>query len=881
MTTAQPFATGPVVERFDGAALRSGEPFTIFYGPGASDVFVDSAYQVCHLEQVLWRLLRAEGYERIVFSSTDHPVYFRDAVSRDLSRRGAAERPGGAPGPRTMRTPGMRGPMGNLVATGLRTPAGAAVEARPAADRRQDSAAPPPSAGLSDPFGVMTLSGYLRQREHRTAVVFSHAELILHYTRAPRQLAGAMADWAHHHEDGNLWVMVFREPTLEDVARFVERCGGYPLLETHVREQAAHPGRPGTLRIDYPQAAEAERLIHSVRLRSGLRIEDWRELDTIVRAMATHPRKARSWRAWLGRLAASPSTALSAAAVRDEGAGTAVTDSRSPWERLAAMPGLEAVREHFEQLRAEVEAMAELRGDGHATDAEPPSLHLVFTGNPGTGKTTVARLVGEIYRDLGLLSRGHVVEAKIRDLVAGYVGQTAPLTDATIDRALGGVLFVDEAYGLSDQRDGFGNEAIQTLLARMENDRARLVVLVAGYPEKMAEFLAANPGLASRFPEDNILRFPDYPPDTLCTIALNRLAERGARPSAETEARLREIVEGMHRARSESFGNARDMRTLADAVVKRWAARVRQQVREPVVPEDVPERYRSFLERPAPDPREVLADLDGYVGLGPVREVLTSLAERLRLRQARGRGGFAPPHLLFIGPPGTGKTTVAQLIGTMFRALGLLRKGHVVMAGRATLVGAHLGETAPLVRAAVHDALDGVLFIDEAYSLVSDARYGGYGKEAIDTLVLEMEQWRGRLVVIAAGYPQDMDAFLAANDGLRSRFGERVPFPHFSVPDLVEILRRMAADQECALAPGVPQRAAAWLEATRLSDPAGFGNARTVRTLLELMEARMAARYTRESAARMSAGSAPGTAPSEYLPDDVPDPPGGRRPGGR
>ncbi|MFE2711941.1 SAV_2336 N-terminal domain-related protein [Streptomyces mirabilis] len=564
-------------------------------------------------------------------------------------------------------------------------------------------------------------------------------------------------------------------------------------------------------------------------------------------------------------LAAPGDSPLSHAAVRNPGRNE-VADRRSPWERLAAMPGMDALHTHFERLRAEVKAMEELHADDPAVAVEPSSLHLVFTGNPGTGKSTVARLVGEIYRDLGLLTRGHAVEATMRDLVAEYVGQTVARTNAVVDQALDGVLFIDEAYGLSDQHDGFGGEAIQALLTRMENDRSRLVVVLAGYPDKMSEFLAANPGLVSRFVQSNILAFPDFPPDVLLSIALDRLAERGVRAAPETVDRLREIVGEMHRTRDASFGNAREMRTLADAVFKQWAVRVRRRVHEPAMLDDIPERYRVYLNRPAPNPAALLAELDAYVGLGPVRTELTDLANRLRLYQARDQGAFAPPHLLFTGPPGTGKTTVARLVGTLFHDLGLLRKGHVVEASRATLVGAYLGHTAPLVRQAVQDALDGVLFIDEAYSLVHDTQHAGYGAEAIDTLTLEMEKWRGRLVVIAAGYPQEMDAFVTAQPSLSSRFTIRVPFPHYGTADLVEILRRMAAEQDCTLAPGVPARAAAWLDATRLVDPPRFGNARTVRKLLELMESRMATRYVRNSTA------AP--ALTEFLPEDVPEPPG-------
>ncbi|MGX1475466.1 UNVERIFIED_CONTAM: hypothetical protein RKD50_004274 [Streptomyces canus] len=273
-------------------------------------------------------------------------------------------------------------------------------------------------------------------------------------------------------------------------------------------------------------------------------------------------------------------------------------------------------------------------------------------------------------------------------------------------------------------------------------------------------------------------------------------------------------------------------------------------------------RERLEAPRPTSSPSVLLADVDDGVGLAHIRAVLEDLEGRLREDPSLNEG--PPPHLVFTGPPGTGKSTLARFVGRLLHNRGLLRRGHCVEVTAADLVAPYVGQTASRVRQAAHSALDGVLFVNDVHGL-GEPTEGGFAAEAVDTLMREMENWRGRLCMIVAGDPGRTDVFLAANPGLSSRFGTRVRFPPYDTADLVEILRRMASEENATLAPGVPARAAAWLDATRRAAPSDFGNARTVRRLLDLMKTSMATRHHHDTS--------PGPSPAEFLPRDVPEPP--------
>ena len=235
--------------------------------------------------------------------------------------------------------------------------------------------------------------------------------------------------------------------------------------------------------------------------------------------------------------------------------------SRRIFDQLDDLVGLTPVKTHIRKLAARQRVTKQRKDIG--LRVVPTSPHLIFTGNPGTGKTTVARLVGKLYKSLGILERGHVVEVNRGDLVSGYLGQTALKTTEACNKALGGVLFIDEAYSLEVDRRDYGREAVETLLTFMEAHRGEIAVIVAGYPEEMEAFVDSNPGIRSRF--DSAIHFPDYTDDELLQVFRKLASRHDYRLGEGVVDALKKAIADIPRGRG--FGNAREMRRLFDEVV--------------------------------------------------------------------------------------------------------------------------------------------------------------------------------------------------------------------------------------------------------------------------------------------------------------------------
>lgn len=465
------------------------------------------------------------------------------------------------------------------------------------------------------------------------------------------------------------------------------------------------------------------------------------------------------------------------------------------------------------------------------------NLHMCFYGNPGTGKTEVARIIAGILYENKILPTKKVVEVDRGGLIGQYVGETPLKTMSKIHEAMGGVLFIDEAYALvpKDGSFDYGHEAVATLIKAMEDYRGKFCVIMAGYKNEMLQMISTNPGFKSRIQFE--LEFPNYSRDELKSITELMLSKRGY---TIDESAMRKILDITDVKRKEpNFANAREIRNILDQVIMCQNVRCIGTDNKEIGIADVHKYIQDAkINLPIsddPGDQKILTgeeELDQLIGLSTVKRMVKKI--KAYAKKNKNDSAFNL-HMCFLGNPGTGKTEVARVISRILYDAGVLSEAKLVETDAHGLIGKYVGQTGPKTHDKVNEAMNGVLFIDEAYGLTSGETAGGgvtsYGDEAIAVLLKEMEDHRGQFCVIFAGYQKEMKSMLSSNPGLESRVQFTLEFPDYTREELGEIATAFARKKKYEFNQDALNRLLDVTDYFRKQP--NFANARTVRNILD------------------------------------------------
>lgn len=472
------------------------------------------------------------------------------------------------------------------------------------------------------------------------------------------------------------------------------------------------------------------------------------------------------------------------------------------------------------------------------------SLHMAFLGNPGTGKTTVARIVGGMMYDLGILPCQNFIELSAAELVSPYIGQTAQLTSVRFYEAAGGVLFIDEAYALTSTDNKHGIEAVNTLMKLMEDYRENTLVIFAGYKKEMENLFEVNPGFISRIPKSNYVDFDDYTENELYDIFHSIAANKKLVFSDDVNKSVLDIfIRGIVSDRD--YANVRTLRNAIEELISIRNNRVYNNsyngdYQVIITKEDIENSiyYNEKLQNISVS--DSINELNNLIGISNVKNKIIELINIQQFDQLSKKMGLditkhPTLNMVFTGNPGTGKTIVAKILGRTLKNIGFLKRDIFIDISATDIVMPHSGESSKKLESYIDKAKGGILFIDEAYELANSPAFN----EIINVLLLKMEEYSNDTIIIFAGYKDKIESFLNSNPGLHSRIptNNHLEFEDYDSFELLDILKLFIAKEYCL---GVNTEnelinlVNRYIDSIKMSGKP-FGNAREMRNLADLI----------------------------------------------
>lgn len=810
-----------------------------------NDQFCNDALQLSDVKYELHRYLRYDQhFDAVFFLDSVNMLFCYDQQSYDILRGNAVRPPEQA----------AFSPPETILAT---TPLGrrrrrreqpGAGPANPPAD------APRPAGAGNGPLhmGRQAISGswaqvttLLRFSEYRCALILSNVDSLIG-SMGVQDMAILEELQSYHSTNHSIVVYIFRDTSVSTLIESVDRSLGgasnqWARFVQNVLLRRIETGAPEANRVislRTPNQWEIKNLLNYMRFRPENRLHvlpgEIGELSEVLASSCAR----QQW--GLGQLL----TRLDRCVVERPGQQLSMntwqefTGEQSyqlPIEQLNQLIGMESVKRDIREWYAhQLQAAPSGRSPAGSSSRFVPlparegvrghALNIRLKGNPGTGKTTIARLMGMLYYELGLLPQGQLIECSASDLVSQNVGGTARLVRERVQEAMGGVLFVDEAYSLATNQHGV--EAINQLVSDLSTYEGQFAVVLAGYPGDVDRLMRENDGLARRFPTEYLL--PDYTPEEMEQIfrMMVRQDPQNVVLGDALSEKLPDFCSAWVGGRTRGWGNAGEAQTLLTAMKKRCSVRMPAEGRTSqaleLAPADIPERLQHCLAPRSKNLQEALDEIDGMIGLAHVKKFLKELSRNIQW----GVEESAPGNYIFSGAPGTGKTTVARRVGEILGHLGVLRRkvNNVTECRAADL----LNGTVQLTEA-VENARGGILFLDEAHQLEQNERGHAIIRELVP--LIEDPEIHADTCFICAGYTAEMRRFLEVDRGLARRFpaNHRIRFDDYNALELTLILESMACARGEIPTPAYLMRSRTAIARYLEQRPANFGNGGFIR----------------------------------------------------